>query len=225
LSDHARARDPIGSFWARAAARGSLTGRARTLPTLVVDVALVGSSLVAAVGAVVFAGSMLVEADHRPKVNGLQYLAIFAQPHGAFTPVPAAPAPARALPRPIPADGPVDMTPFGSIGSVAPSHAAIDPMPAGSIGAAAPTGAAGYAFVAAHADLAWLRQGMRIFAVRPGDEIPGIGRVKQIAHREGHWALVGADGAALLIGGAHGASDTSSARSPFARRMIFGADN
>jgi hypothetical protein len=225
LSDHTRARDYIGSFWARAAARGSLTGGARKLPTLLVDVALVGSSLVAAVGAVVFAVSMLVEGDHRPKVNGLQYLAIFAQPHGTPKPSPAAPAPAPALPRPISGAGPIDMTPFGSIGPVAPSRARNDPAPAGSIGAAAPTDAAGYALVAAHDDLAWLRQGMRIFAVRPGDEIPGVGRVEQIAQRGGHWTLVGGDGKTLLTGGALGAGDASSARSPFARPMIFSGDN
>jgi hypothetical protein len=125
----------------------------------------------------------------------------------------------------MPAAGPIDMTPFGSISPVAPPHATIDPSPAGSIGAAAPTGASSFALVAAHADLAWLRQGMRIFAVRPGDEIPGVGRVKEIAQRQGHWALVGADGGALLTGGAAGESEASSARSPFARPMIFGADN
>ncbi len=223
MSDHARARDYIGSFWARAALRESLTGRPRKLAALLVDVALVGSSLVAAAGAVVFAGSMLVEGDHRPKVNGLKYLAIFAQPHGAAKSVPIPQAPAQPLP--IPAAGPIDMTPFGSISSVAPPHARIDSVPAGSIGAAAPTGAASFALVAAHADLAWLRQGVRIFAVRPGDEIPGVGRVKEIAQRQGHWALVGADGGALLTGGAAGEGDASSTRSPFARPMIFGADN
>ena len=218
-----RARDFIGSFWARAALRGSLIGRPHKLPALLVDVALIGSSLVAAAGAVVFAGSMLVEGDHRPRVNGLQYLAIFAQPHGAAKSVPAPPAPAQ--PVPIPAAGPVDMTPFGSINPVAPSHASIDPSPAGSIGAAAPTGAASFALVSAHADLAWLRQGTRIFAVRPGDEIPSVGRVKEIAQRQGRWALLGADGGALLTGGAAEESEASSTRSPFARPMIFGADN
>jgi len=220
LSDHARARDYIGSFWARAALRGSLDGAARRLPAILVDVALVGSSLVAAAGAILFAGSMLIERDPRPKVNGLQYLAIFAQPHGAAKPAQAAPAPVS--PRPIPEAGPIDMTPFGSIGQVAPPRAANDAIAPGSIGAAAPTGPAGYSLVAAQPDLAWLRQGMRIFAVRPGDEIPGVGRVEEITQREGDWALIGAGGAAMLTGRA---SDASSVRPQFRRPMIFGADN
>jgi hypothetical protein len=224
LRNHVRERDYIGFLWARATALGSLRKGSRKRPALLVDVALVGSSLVAAVGAVVFAASMLVEGDHRPKVYGLQYLAIFAQPHGAVKAVPAAPTPVP-LPYPIPAAGPIDMTSSGSISPIAPSHGAIDPMPAGSIGAAAPTGAASFTLVSAHPDLVWLRQGTRIFAVRAGDEIPGVGRVKEIAQREGRWVLVGADGGALLTSGAAGESDASFARSPFMRPMIFGAED
>ena len=219
MSDHARARDHIGTFWARAALRGSLDGAARRLPAILVDVALVGSSLVAAAGAIAFAGSMLIEGDHRPKVNGLQYLAIFAQPHGAVKPSQAA---APIAPVPVPAAGPIDMTPFGSIGPVAPPRASEDEAAPGSIGAAAPTGAAGYSLVAAQPDLAWLRQGMRIFAVRRGDDVPGVGGVKEIAQRGGQWALIGAGGATMLTGGA---SATLPARSSFGRPMIFGADN
>ena len=140
MSDHARTREYIGSVWARAALRGSLDGAARRLPAILVDVALVGSSLVAAAGAIAFAGSMLIEGDHRPKVNGLQYLAIFAQPHGAVKPSQAA---APAAPVPVPAAGPIDMTPFGSIGPVAPPRASEDEAAPGSIGAAAPTGGPG----------------------------------------------------------------------------------
>jgi hypothetical protein len=44
------------------------------------DLALIGGLVCTAAGAVAFAGYETLINDHMPKVNGLQYLAIFAQP-------------------------------------------------------------------------------------------------------------------------------------------------
>jgi len=71
----------------------------------------------------------------------------------------------------------IDMTPVGAI--------APDPK--------------GYSLVGAKPTYAWLRSGDRIFAVMPGDEVAGLGRVETIERRDGRWALVDKYGAALII--------------------------
>jgi hypothetical protein len=166
-----------------------------------VDIALVGSGLATAIGCVVFAGAMLTQGEHSPNVNGLEYLAIFARPHGAGQPA-ADEAPYRSR---ADARAPIDMTPVGSIGG-------------------APASVAGYALVAAQPDFAWVREGSRIFAVRPGDELPRLGRVGAILQREGRWVLASDAGVTLMSSGGARAGLDAPARRPFARRMIFGAD-
>jgi hypothetical protein len=163
-----------------------------------VDIALVGAGFATAAASVVFAGAMLMRGDHAPAINGLQYLAIFARPRGAVKPTEDV-APAR----------PVDF-----------AGATIDPAPVGSIGAAAPTAAAGYSLVAAQPDFAWIRDGERIFAVRPGDVAPRLGRVVAITRRDGRWILVGEGGVTLLSSG--DPAPNADPRATFGRRMIFG---
>ena len=65
----ARRRSPLSS----AAAAGLAAARA-------VDLALIGGGVATATGAVGFAGYMSVAGDHEPRINGMEYLAIFAQP-------------------------------------------------------------------------------------------------------------------------------------------------
>jgi hypothetical protein len=173
----------------------------RALLAIGVDATLVGAGLAMAAGAVGFASLMVAEGDHKPDVYGLKYLAIYAQPRKTAKPA----SEAGRSPEP-PARGEIDMSPIGSIGS------------------ATPTDAGGYALVSAHPGVAWLRQGSRIIAVRPGDLSPGLGRIVEIAQRDGHWFLIGESGTALLSSEPHVAKD-SSARTPFSRRMIFGDDN
>ena len=57
----------------------------------------------------------------------------------------------------------------------------------------------GYALVGARETYAWLREGDRIFAVRPGDDVPRLGRVAGIERRDGRWALIDGRGATLIV--------------------------
>jgi hypothetical protein len=165
-----------------------------------IDVALVGSSLAAAAGSVEFAGAMIARGQHDPDVNGLKYLAIFAQPRGSAKPA--------ADPTPLPDETPgLDLTPVGSL-------------------RAAPTGAGGdYQLVGADGRHAWLRQGSQIFGVGPGDDISGLGRIASIVRRDGRWTLYGEAGEALLSSGAPQGRAAAPARKPFSRGMIFGSEN
>ncbi len=153
-----------------------------------IDLALVGSSIGAAVGTVAFAGYMVARGDHAPRINGIEYLAIFGKPSAGHGVDPDA-------------NG-IDMAP---IGAVAPSN---------------PIATSGYSLVAAQADLAWLREGSRIFAVKPGQSVPRLGLIASIAKSKDRWTLLDAAGVPLILGARVELSTTAS--SPFARPMIFG---
>ena len=157
------------------------------------DAALIGSGFAAAAGSIVFAGAMLMQSEHAPPINGLEYLAIFAKPHGASQSAAPAPKPTQAL----------DMTPVG----------AISPSP--------PVALDGFALVAAQWDFAWVREGSRIFAVRPGDDVPRLGHVNAILFRQGRWILFGEAGKALLTSDGDAGVQK---RPPFARQMIFNGE-
>jgi hypothetical protein len=162
-----------------------------------VDVALIGAGIATAAGTVVFAASMVMRSDHPPGVNGLEYLAIFSRPRGG---------PPSAVKDP--SDRPFNF-----------AAAAVDPTPVGSIGAHA-RGDAQFAMVGAELGFAWVREGTRVFAVRPGDTIERLGRVTAIVRRDGHWALMGDAGAVLLT--SEYAEPTTDKSTRFARPMIFG---
>jgi hypothetical protein len=152
-----------------------------------VDLALIGGSIATAAGAVGLAGYMTLRGGGEPHINGMRYLAIFAQPSH----------------RPASAEtNGVDMNP---VGAIAP---------------ALKTDAGGYALVGAKESYAWLREGNRIFAVRPGDEVPRLGHVASIQRREGRWALIDDKGAALI---ASAVSELEpSADGHFDKSLIFG---
>jgi hypothetical protein len=134
-----------------AAMVGAVTGLAAAR---VVDLALVGGGLATAIGAVALAGYMMTRGEHAPIVNGVQYLAIFAQPSH----------PHRDDDAPAPVG--VDINPVGAI-----SHDGKDQV-------------AGYQMVGAQQSFAWIREGARIFAVHPGDEVPSLGRIGAIEMRD-----------------------------------------
>jgi hypothetical protein len=199
------------------------------------DAALVGTGMAMAAGSVVFAAAMFLEGDHAPRVNGMQYLAIFAKPRGASRPT-VAEAPAVAATDQRVAGNAVDMTPTGSIGadttekapSGSPATSDLDMAPTGSIAHEAPDApnpAENYRILAVEPDMAWLTRGGEIRAVKPGDVAPGLGRVASITRREGRWVLLGDDGQTLLKGDPQAPKDVGrGGDSPFARRMIFGGD-
>ena len=145
----------------------------RALLEIAVDAVLVGAGLAMAAGAIGFAGLMVVEGNHKPDVFGLKYLAIYAQPRRTAKPA----GETGPSPKP-PARGGIDMSPVGSIGSAPPA----------TVGG----------FVSAQPGLAWLREGSRIVAVRPGDVRAGLGRISSrparrtlvLDRRSGHGAAV-----------------------------------
>jgi hypothetical protein len=157
-----------------------------------VDLALVGGSVVTATSAVGFAGYMMFAGDHEPHINGMEYLAIFAQP-----------------------------TRHAVRGADKPDATKVDDSPVGSIPPRdIKDNVAGYWLVGAQAQFAWLREGNRIFSVRPGDEVPRLGRVAAIEQRDGRWTLVDSKGAALIVSGQPELSASAGGR--FDKRMIFG---
>jgi hypothetical protein len=136
-----------------------------------VDLALVAGGVATAASAVGFAGYVMLSGDHEPHINGMEYLAIFAQPN-------------RSAHAPDKNDA-----------------AKVDDTPVGAIPREIKDNVAGYWLVGAQPQFAWLRDGNRIFSVHPGDEVPRLGRVAAIEQRDGRWTLVDDKGAALLVSG------------------------
>jgi hypothetical protein len=146
---------------------------------------------------IAFAGYMVVYGGGKIRVNGIEHLAIFAQPRGSA---------ADAIPSDEPAppsteDQSVDMTTTGSIAAAGRGPA---PMPRP------------IEIVAARADRVWLRIDGSIRAAVPGDTVPGVGRIAAIAPRDGGWALLDDKGATLLS-----VANRANGASLFARKMIF----
>ena len=147
---------------------------------------------------IAFAVYMLAYGEGKMRVNGLQYLAIFAQPRGSTGEGPAIKA--TALP-PMAVTPVIDIATTGSL--AAPSgKTAQDSRPV--------------EIVAARADRVWLRIDGAIRAAAPGDSVAGVGRIAAIVARDGGWVLLDDKGATLLTV-ARGAN----AAPLFARKMIF----
>lgn len=157
--------------------------------TRAVDLALMGGLMFTAAGAVGFAGYETMAGDHGVNLPGKEYLTVFAAPRHRSAAVESA------------------------------ARSGLDMNTLGALPPAAPLEAGGYALVGAQARFAWLREGNRIFAVTPGDDIARLGRVASIEPREGRWALISPKGEILLIGGA--ADIAGAAGGKFDKRMIF----
>jgi hypothetical protein len=201
------------------------------------DFTLAGAGVAMAIGAIAFAGAMQFQDNRAPRINGMQYLAIFAKPRGSSSPIPAASPPAAANVRV--AAGAPDMAPTGSIahgpadardaapmGSTAHGPAdALDTAPTGSIAhgpAGGSTAAEPYRIVAVEPGMAWLSNGSEVRAVKPGEVVPSLGRIGSIERRGGRWALVAYTGATLLTSDEPEVEGPGGADGPFSRRMIFG---
>jgi hypothetical protein len=144
---------------------------------------------------IAFAVYMLAYGGGKTRVNGLEHLAIFAQPRGAggARPADAPPAPA--------AGGGLDMATTGSLAMpVRAPAASLRPVE----------------IIAARADRVWLRVDGAVRSAVPGDSVPGLGHIGAIVARDGGWVLLDDKGAALLAvtKGANGAV-------LFARDKIF----
>lgn len=144
-----------------------------------------------------FAVYMLAYGEGKTRINGLEHLAIFAQPRGSGGRTP----PAKGSAPPTANGGGVDMTTTGSF-AVAGGKAAPEARPV--------------EIVAARADRVWLRIDGALRSAVPGDSVPGVGRIAAIVARDGGWALLDDKGAALLL-----VTKAANAAALFARKRIF----
>ncbi len=144
---------------------------------------------------VAFAGYMLAQGGGTVRVNGMEHLAIFAQPRGT-----APAATALVLPSLTESDRPFDLTATGSVGGAAQPAALPRPVEV----------------IAARADRVWLRVDGAIRAAAPGDDVPRVGHIASIVPRDGGWALLDDKGATLLT-----VANRSNGASLFARKRIF----
>jgi hypothetical protein len=142
-----------------------------------------------------FAIYMLAYGAGKTRINGMEHLAIFAQPRGPGGAVydPASP--------PADASTAVDLAATGSL--------------AASVGKPA-LGARPIEIVGAEADRVWLKIDGAIHPAAPGDNVAGLGRIGAIVPRNGGWVLLDDKGKELLsvAKGANGAS-------LFTRKRIF----
>jgi hypothetical protein len=143
---------------------------------------------------IAFAAYMMAYGEGKIRINGMEHLAIFAQPRG--------PAGAVGPVQPLQDASPqVDMAATGSLAASA-GEAAADARPV--------------QIVAAQADRVWLRVDGAIRAAAPGDSVPGLGRIGSIVARNGGWVLLDDKGAELLA-----VARSANGAALFARKRIF----
>jgi hypothetical protein len=135
-----------------------------------------------------FAMYMLAYGAGKTRINGMEHLAIFAQPRGPGGAV------RSSTPPETDAATAVDMAATGSV--------------AASTAAQALVGARPIEIVAARADRVWLKIDGGIHMATPGDDVAGLGRIAAIVARNGGWVLLDDKGGELLgvAKGANGAS-------------------
>jgi hypothetical protein len=138
-----------------------------------------------------FAMYMLAYGGGKARINGMEHLAIFAQPRG--------PGGAVRGPTPPPAGAstPVDMAATGSL-------------------AASAAGARPVEIIAAQEDRVWLKIDGGIRTASPGDNVAGLGRIGAIVARNGGWMLLDDRGKELL-----GVTKGANGASLFTRKRIF----
>jgi len=141
-----------------------------------------------------FAAYMMAYGGGKIRINGMEHLAIFAQPRGPAGVVGPVPPRADAAPQ-------VDMAATGSLAASA-GKATADARPV--------------QIVAAQADRVWLRIDGAIRAAAPGDRVPGLGRIGSIVARNGGWVLLDDKGAELLA-----VARSANGAALFARKRIF----
>jgi hypothetical protein len=141
-----------------------------------------------------FAMYMLAYGAGKTRINGMEHLAIFAQPRGPGNVVhdPALPSTDAATS--------VDMAATGSV--------------AASAGLAAPPRPV--EIVAAEADRVWLKIGGEIRMAAPGESVAGLGRIGAIVARNDGWVVLDDKGKELLA-----VSKAANGSSLFTRKRIF----
>jgi len=142
-----------------------------------------------------FAMYMLAYGAGKTRINGMEHLAIFAQPRGPGNVVhdPAPPSTDAAKS--------VDMAATGSVAASA------------SLGTSAPRPVE---IVGADADRVWLKIDGAIRMATPGETVPGLGRIGSIVGRNDGWAVLDDNGVELLA-----MSKATNGAAFFTRKRIF----
>jgi len=172
---------------------------------------LAGGGVAAAFCSLAFAGYMVSDKTRMPHFGGEEYLTLFASPRGGAQVARAAPPIAAVRDEARRADPAVDPTPTGSI----------EAAPIARVGGASPN--PHYTLVAASPSLAWLESEDGYRPVRPGDVVPGLGRVAAIEQRASRWVLLTDSGVQLQWIDAP-AEAAAAAGSRFSRPLIFDSD-
>jgi hypothetical protein len=157
-----------------------------------------GVGLSTAAASLAFAAYMLTHDNSSSRVNGIQYLAIFAQPNLGGRPAAAV--------ADINLSEDVDRMPTGSIplDDKAVAQEIVDP---------------GFSVISGQPGIAWAQKDSVIRAVRIGDVVEGAGRVKAIVLRDGMWQVLGESGAPILRSGESASAGVSPVR--LSRSSIF----
>jgi hypothetical protein len=184
--------------------RGGSMATRRAGPASLVDAALVCGGMAIAGASIAFASYMLVQPNRKPRINGMEYLAIFAQPKDSSRPAAGSTA-GRVAPQRRIAERKVDPTPTGSIARDIRSPRVTDES---------------FHIIGGQAGLVWLRKEETILAVRAGDVVAGLGRIGAITRRDGRWVLLDGNGVPLST-----TDDTAPAGEDpgerFSRSLIF----
>jgi hypothetical protein len=142
-----------------------------------------------------FAMYMLAYGAGKTRINGMEHLAIFAQPRGPGGAVRDSAPPSAGAP------AAVDMAATGSL-AASTSQASLAPGPVEIVGA--------------QADRVWLKIDGAIRTAAPGETVAGLGRIGAIVARNDGWAVLDDKGAELLA-----VSKATNGASLFTRRRIF----
>jgi len=162
-----------------------------TAPGPDIWVRAIGTAIAAA--SVVFAGYMLAFGGGKVRVNGIEHLAIFAQPRG---------------------DSTSGVTEVAQIQENDVSDTGASPNSDrynGAVHAPEPT-----RIVAARSDRVWLIIGGKIRSASPRSDVPGVGRIGAIVRRDGGWALLDDNGTTLLT-----VAKEANGAQLFSRSLIF----
>ena len=159
----------------------------------ILDASLIGVGVLIACGSVLFAGVMLTSSAP-PGVNGVQYLAIFAQPKRATRP---------GTPEGVET---IDMSPIGAIVSRRPSANRE------------------FAIVGAAPGFAWVRFGARVMSVRPGESLPSLGVVRDIRREDNRWVILGVGGTELLSSASAATLLELPSKAPIGHKLVLGGN-
>lgn len=134
----------------------------------------------------------MLATESPPGVSGVQYLAIFAQPKRVLKP--------------------------GSTESAEN----VDMSPVGSIGQGGRTAGVDASIVGAAPGFAWVRIGSRVVSVRPNDNMPPFGAVREIRRVDNRWVIFGNGGVELMSSASAPTLADIPGKAPAGHKLVLG---